>query len=142
LKKTLTQYQLFSLYLSNEIQKHSALPWYKNMDISTFVSQPFYNSYLRNFNQFFNEWLHEMSYNQRSFNPYNLQADESNLFEMVKGIKPKIGFLEKGGKNYSRYNFLLTNEERNLKNNSASEQRFMDLFHTTTEKLVKEKFNF
>src|SRR5690606_12381714 len=82
LKKTLTQYQLFSLYLSNEIQKHSALPWYKNMDINTFVSQPFYKSYLRNFNQFFNEWLHEMSYNQRSFSPYNLQADESNLFEM------------------------------------------------------------
>ena len=142
LQKNLTQYQLFSLYLNNEIMKNLDSSWAKNIGIATFVTQSFYNTYLKKFNNYFQEWLAEMSYNQRSFSPFNLQADETNLFEMVKGIKPKVGFLEKGGKNYKRYNYMLSEEQKNSKNNSSNEQRFMDLFHNTTKKLVAEKYNF
>jgi len=140
IKKNLTQYQLFTLYLNNQLMVNFDQAWIKNLGIHTFISQPFYSSYLRSFNQFFSEWLNEMAHNERSFNPFNLQANETNLFEMVKGVKPKSGFFEQ--KNYNRYDLILAKEQNAQKNNSSTEQRFMDLFHNTTEKLVTEKYNF
>jgi hypothetical protein len=71
-----------------------------------------------------------------------VEANDTNLFDLVKGIKPKTGFLEKGGKNYDRYNFMLSKMEPQIKKTNSFEQQFMDLFYTTTEELVKEKFNF
>lgn len=142
IKKNLTQYHLFVLYLRDQLVENLDQAWTKNLGIKSFITQPFYNSYLKPFNQFYNEWLSEMSFNQRSFNPFNLQADNTNLFEMVKGTRPKTAFLEKGGKNYNRYNYMLGSVQKDLKNNSSPEQRFMDLFYTTTDKLVTEKYNF
>lgn len=141
LKKNLTQYQLFSLYLDKRIQEDADQDWIKNLGIHTFMTQPFFSSYLRTFNQYFTGWLNEMAHNQRSFAPFNLNVDENNLFEMVKGVKPHIGFLEQG-KNYNRYNFHLSKEQKKLKNNDSLEQRFMNLFHNTTETLVSEKYKF
>ncbi|RZJ70288.1 hypothetical protein [Flavobacterium sp.] len=140
LRKNLTQYQLFTLYLNNRIASNADQNWTKELGMSTFMSQPFYSSHLRNFNQFFTEWLHEMAHNTRSFSPFNLLADDSNLFEMVKGVKPKSGFLEQ--KNYNRYDYLLSKAQQGNPNTASIAQRFMDLFHDTTQKLVTDKYNF
>lgn len=142
LKKNLTQYLLFSMYLNNKMKDNLDQAWAKEMSISNFITQPFLGSHLRTFNQHFTDWLNEMSQNQRSFSPFNLNADDGNLFEMVKGVKPNIGLFDGGGKNYHRYNYLLNRENKRPKNNDSQEQRFMNLFHNTTEALVTEKYKF
>lgn len=142
LKKPLTQYLLFSLFLRDKLADSLDQNWAKDIRLKNELTQPFIGTYLRNFNQYFIEWLEEMKFNQRSFEPLNVDADDNNLFELVKGVKPKIGFLEKGGKNYNRYNYVLSREEKSITQTNSFEQQFMDLFYTATENLVKEKFNF
>lgn len=142
LKKPLTQYLLFTMYCNGKLQECMDKDWAKNINLQTFLTQPFLGSYLRIFNQYFFEWLSEMGNNQRGFSPFNLNADDNNLFEMVKGIKPNSSIFEGGGKNYHRYNYVLNKAQKNLKNNDSPEQRFMNLFHNTTETLVSEKYKF
>lgn len=142
LKKPLTQYLLFSLFLRDKLANSLDQNWAKDIKLHNELTQPFIGTYLRNFNRYFIEWLTEMKFNQRSFEPLNVDAHDSNLFELVKGVTPKIGFLEKGGKNYNRYNYVLAREEKDIRKTNSFEQQFMDLFYISTEKLVKEKFNF
>jgi hypothetical protein len=142
LKKPLTQYTQFLVYLKDKIQDSSDQTWAKNLSITTLLTQPFYSNYLKKFNQYYLEWLNEMNYNQRSFSPLNLDVNDTNLFDMVKGVKPNIGWLESGGKNYNRYNYILSKQDKTTSNTGSKEQQFMDLFYTTTEALVTEKFNF
>lgn len=142
LKKPLTQYTHFLIYLKDKIQDSSDQNWAKNLKIATLLTQPFYSNYLKKFNQYYLEWLNEMNYNQRSFSPLNLDVNDTNLFEMVKGVKPNIGWFESGGKNYNRYNYLLSKHDKSTTNSGSSEQQFMDLFYSTTEALVSEKYKF
>ncbi len=139
LQKNLTQYQLFNLFLQNKLNTSQDSNWFKEMNLKFFVSDSFYNN-LKTFNSYFTEWLAELSKNKRSFSPYNLNANDDNLFEMVNGLKPKTGFLEKG-KNYGRFDYMLSKMLTDTKSNSK-EQYFMSLFYNTTEELVKEKYNF
>ncbi len=140
LKKNLTQYQLFTLYFSKKMETNTDRDWAKKMDLKTFFGTPFYNE-VKLFNKDFAEWLMELARNKRSFAPFNLNSDDSNLFEMVRGVTPKIGFFEKGGKNYERYNFIISKADKELQLNSK-EQYFMSLFYNATELLVNEKYNF
>lgn len=142
LKKPLTQYLLFSLYVRDKLINSLDQNWAKNIKLNNEQDRPFIKTYLKNFNQFLIEWLKEMSINNRSFEPLNVDANDTNLFELVKGVTPKIGFLEKGGKNYERFNYILAREEKSINRTDSFEQQFMDLFYTSTEELVKEKFNF
>lgn len=142
LKKALTQYLLFSLYLRDKLADNLDENWAKDIKLKDELTRPFIGTYLQNFNRYFVEWLTEMSTNRRSFEALNLQANDSNLFDMVKGVKPKKGFFERGGQNYNRYNYILSDVAKNVKKANSFEQQFMELFYTSTERLVKEKFNF
>jgi len=142
IKKPLTQYLLFTLYQKNKLQQSTDQNWAKELNMNTFLTQPFLAAHIRAFNQYYLEWLTEMASNQRSFSPYNLNANDDNLFDMVKGITPHVSFMERGGKNYQRYNFMLSKELDRLKKNDVQEQQFMNLFYNTTEKLVSEKYKF
>ena len=140
IKKPLTQYTKFLIYLRDKVLASTDQNWAKNVNISNLLTQPFYSNYLKKFNQYFLEWLNEMSHNQRSFSPLNLDVNDSNLFEMVKGVKPDVGFFE--AKNYGRYDYLLSKNDKDISKTSTQEQQFMDLFYSTTESLVKEKYKF
>jgi hypothetical protein len=128
------------VYLRDKILENTDQNWAKNINISNLLTQPFYSNYLKKFNQNYLEWLNEMAYNQRSFSPLNLDVNDTNLFEMVKGVSANIGFFEQ--KNYSRYDLLLSKHDKNIAKTSTQEQQFMDLFYNTTESLVKEKYKF
>ncbi len=142
LKKQLTQYLFFSLFIRDKLTNCLDQNWAQNIKLKVEFSQPFLGTYLKKFNHFYFEWLKEMSINSRSFEPLNTDANDTNLFDLVKGVKPKKGLLERGGKNYDRYNYILSKQERNIKKTDSFEQQFVDLFFTSTEELVKEKFNF
>jgi hypothetical protein len=139
LQKNLTQFQLFNLFLKNKLNNSEDSNWFKELKLKPFLTSSFYTN-LKTFNNYFTEWLAELSNNKRSFSPYNLNADDANLFEMVNGLRPKTGFLEKG-RNYGRFDYMLSNKLNDSKSNSQ-EQYFMSLFYNTTEELVKEKYNF
>ncbi|MES2487458.1 MAG: hypothetical protein V4581_16115 [Bacteroidota bacterium] len=141
LKKPLTQYMLFTLYCINKMDDGIDKDWAKVINLQSFVTQPFLSSHLRTFNQYFLEWLTEMGTNQRGFSPFNLNANDTNLFEMVKGITPENSIFDIN-KNYHKYNNVLNKTQKKLKNNDSPEQRFMNLFHNTTETLVSEKYKF
>lgn len=140
LKKNLTQYQLFQLYFSKKLKENEDRNWAQKMDMKTFFGKPFYND-LKLFNKSFVEWLQELEKNRKSFKPFNLNADDSNLFQMVNGIKPKKGLLDQGGDNYGRYNHIISKEHTQIPYNSQ-EQYFISLFYKATETLVNEKYNF
>ncbi|KOS04806.1 hypothetical protein AM493_01165 [Flavobacterium akiainvivens] len=141
LKKPLTQYLFFALYCTSKMQDCPERAWAKKINLQAFLTQPFVHSYLRTFNQYFLEWLTEMGNNQRGFSPFNLNANDNNLFEIVKGIKPDSGIFELN-KNYNKYDHMLDKVEKSLKNNDSQQQRFMNLFYNTTETLVSEKYKF
>ena len=142
LKRPLTQYLLFSLFLQDELTNKLDESWAKDLDLKNELTQPFIATHLQNFNRYFMEWLKEMSLNSRSFSPLNVEANKSNLFDLVKGIKPKTSVFERGGKNYLRYHYILAKQEKNIKKTTSFEQHFMELFFRTTSELVKEKFSF
>ena len=141
LKKNLTQYQLFNLYLKDQLKDVTDQNWSKDIALDTFLTNPFYSSYLKTFNNYFTEWLKELASNKISFKPFDLAANHSNLFDMVEGIKPHTKFFEKGGKNYSRFDYLMSDNHKKI-NSTSKEGKFMSLFYKTTEDLVKEKYKF
>jgi len=142
IKKNLTQYQFFNLYLKDQLNEAKDRNWAINIGLDTFLTNSFYNSYLKTFNNYFSEWLSELKSNKISFKPFNLEANHSNLFDMVNGKKPETSLLEKiGSKNYHKYNLILSKNEPTIKDTSK-EEKFMSLFYKTTEDLVKEKYNF
>ncbi|MCD7977454.1 MAG: hypothetical protein LUG51_09935 [Tannerellaceae bacterium] len=142
LRQPLTQYLLFCKYLDLQINESLDQPWATGTTKidKTFMSHPFYNRYITGFNKLFKEWLSELSTNHRAFAPFNLDVNQHNLFEIVKGVKPSSSFLEKG-KNFGRFDYILSKKEMKATNTSV-EQKFMDLFYVSTKELVKEKFKF
>jgi hypothetical protein len=141
IKKNLTQYQLFNLYLKYQINEAIDQNWAIQIGIKTFLTNPFYSSHINTFNNYFTEWLKELGTNKISFKPFELSANHTNLFDMVQGVVPKTKFLEKGGKNFSRFDYLLSENDKKIKL-STVENKFMNLFYKTTEDIVKEKYNF
>jgi hypothetical protein len=142
IKRNLTQYQLFNLYLKDQLKEATDQNWAKSIELDTFLTSSFYSSHLKTFNNYFAEWLKELESNKISFKPFDLEANHKNLFDMVKGKKPETSLLEKiGSKNYHRYNLLLSKNEPKVNSNSK-EEKFMSLFYKTTEDLVKVKYNF
>lgn len=141
LKRPLTQYQLFSLYIKNRLSIASDQNWAQRLQLDKFVTQPFFQSYLQAFNRYYSEWLSEMAQNQRSFAPFNLTVTENHLFDMVKGVRPHSKLFERGGKNYARFDYILSSEDRNIRNDNPA-QHFMALFYKATATLVSEKYKF
>src|SRR5690606_38907875 len=77
LKKPLTQYLLFSLYVRNKLINSLDQNWAKNIKLNNEQDRPFIKTYLKNFNQCLIEWLKEMSINNRSFEPLNVDANDT-----------------------------------------------------------------
>ncbi len=140
IRRPLVQYLLFCKYMEQQIEKSLDMPWATGtlkIDRS-FLSQPFYSGYLKGVNAAFMDWLRELSGNTRSFAPFHLEVGPDNLFEMLKDIRPASRIFRKG-KNYGRFDYVLSQNELNASNNST-EQKFMDLFYVSTLELAKEKF--
>ena len=133
---------LFYLYVENQLALSLDMSWATGpVKIDrTFMTQPFYNTYLRTMNRHFWEWLNEMKRNKRSFAPFNLKVDGNKLFDVVEGVKPKSGLFERGA-NYARMDYILSKTEPKIKTRKP-EQFFVELFDRSTEELVRDKFAF
>jgi hypothetical protein len=144
LMKPLSQYFLFVKYLDEHLMPDGvSRVWAKNVFDKTFLCDTFYRSYLKSVNVHFMEWIKELAGNERSFSPFNLDADKNSLFNFVKGEIPKSSFF--GLNNYDLYDSKLNRisiNNRDIKNDINKERKFVSLFYNATKQLVEQKLNF
>lgn len=137
IRKALTQFMLFVKYF-RENSDYQSCPWAKDKNFDdNFYSSDFFTK-VKDFNEQVFNWLKEMSSNNRSFTPYQLDGNKSELFEFVKGLKPAK--LMTFDSNYDLFNSYLNKTEKELSNGDMSqEESFIELFYRATENLTKDK---
>ncbi|MBP9888256.1 MAG: hypothetical protein KBF93_18300 [Leptospiraceae bacterium] len=145
IKSQLTRYMYFNLYLRDEIENalnKNAHPWLKdgnNKITKSFLTSPFYE-FITIYNSLFSSWLVELSRNKKSFSPFNLGVNGSNLFQLLSGIEPNKKIFDTfKSDNYDLFNGKL-NESLKAIGDLPVEQKFMGLFSQATKKLINEKF--
>ncbi len=143
IKKPLSQYMLFNLYLQQQLQKRiNKQPWSdrKRPKINQqFVSAPFYQNHLSAFNQHFSQWLKELQQNKRAFVPFNMEVNKSNLFEYMNGIQPRSHWNPLAKDHFVLFDEELNKAERQVGSPSV-EQKFMNIFYRATRNLLEKKF--
>lgn len=83
------------------------------------------------------QWLDEMSSNHRGFSPFHLEETRKDVFGLVKGVKP--GKVINYRSNYDLFDYYLCDIEPGISNNLSVEERFIELFYRTVNKLVTDK---
>lgn len=145
LKKPLSQYMLFNLYLYQHLPKYiNKQPWTNRRQPKinqSFVSSPFYQNHLSSFNGHFGQWLHELARNKRAFAPFNTTVGKGNLFEYINNIRSRRHWSPLAKDNYVLYDEELNKAERSVGSPSA-EQKFMNIFYRATERLLGKKYGF
>lgn len=139
--KPLSQFMLFSLYFKNKLKEAVELNWAKELKLKSLLGSAYY-SHLDQFFSYYNEWLREMSQNQRSFSPFKLNVSDNNLFDFINGYKAESSIFDKGGKGYGRFDFILSKMDKKIDNKIADNARFNELFYLSTEELINSKYKF
>lgn len=144
----LAQMWFMRQHLKEKIRKDDAQP-YRNRKGQQALENAFFDaSFYRKLDYHLNgftEWLTEMSNNKRGFQPFELKA--TTLGDSVKGIRAKKGGLF-SKLSPSSYDTDLTgmteclNHVSHNKTYPTAEQKFVNIYHAATEKMLKEKFDF
>ena len=79
-----------------------------------------------------------MKANHRSFVPFHLEECKNNVFGLVNGVEPHNSWWQ-WKRNYALFDDRLNAIEPKITSNLAAEERFIELFYQTTEKLVTKK---
>jgi hypothetical protein len=136
--KPLSKYYFFHLYLKNQLRDNLGADFAKTLKIKEpFLNEDFYRK-LSKYNDYYWEWLQQMKDNQRGFAPFTM-ASGQDIFEGIKGFKAHKGFLEKT-KDYERITAFLNKEAKKMNTADSVENRFLEVFYETTDKLMADKF--
>ena len=143
IRKRLTQFAYFSLFLDNKLPASKDVhAWSKagntKLD-ANFFNQSFYNNHFRSINSFFTEWLSEMAENTRAFDPFNMDIG-NKIFSLVNDDPKKNGFFS-----FKRnYNYFIAELDKAAAgdNSQNAEQKFINTFFKATDSLVTKKFNY
>ena len=143
IEKPLSQYMLFTLYLSQQIPEYiNKQPWTNRKAPKidrAFLSSSFYQNHLSSFNHHFDNWLMELRNNRRSFAPFSTPVNPSRLFSFLNGIQPQKHWSPLKKDNFVLYDEALNKAERQV-NASSAEQKFMRIFYRATKELMDRKF--
>ncbi len=144
IKKPLTQYMYFVLYLHQQFKNAiNKQPWSNKGKITidnNFTSQSFFSDALKSFNKHFLDWITELNRNKRGFAPFNLAIDRNNIYELINGINAQRTINPFVMKNYELFDDKLNKAEKQI-GDLPVEQKFFSMFYTAIEQLIKEKFN-
>ncbi|MEE0912407.1 MAG: hypothetical protein U0L67_08160 [Paludibacteraceae bacterium] len=89
-------------------------------------------------NYSFSRWLEEITSNDRKFKPFILEGDDP--IQSVEGFAVKYSFF--GSKSYSLITGILNDKAKDIKaRENSQEQKLLDLYFSTTAKVVEEKMN-
>lgn len=141
--KPLVKFKLFSNYLNLGLDKAlNVSRWTKSnikgvtknqqsLTDQNYFNSPGYNSQIKSFIGFFDEWLQEMKQNNPSFSPFN-EVELSNALEFVKDRKPK-----------GKLNFTQIDQENSknvadpqFRSDKKAHTALIKLFGAATEKVV------
>lgn len=155
LKKKLTRYFYFNLFLKEKFQEWLHAPFAttnENKFDENYLHQTFYKT-VNTFNQSFRIWLGELDRNQISFSPFSFTpiADESNavvdysigttnIFTLVKDVpekKNKFNPLAKN--NYELFVHHLNKASDEVGGAPDTNKRLMAVFSKGTEALLSKK---
>lgn len=140
IRKPMVQFAFWMSYLSNRDRTHRVSQrWAKERKEllgDSFFSSDSYSD-IESFKKEYDSWIFEMGNNHVSFKPFKENNNVTDVLEMVDGLKPKYGFLEKKG--YDLMDKVLGNKISNVQQNSGALQTFVEIFFMTTNDLCTEK---
>ena len=135
IKNRLIQMYLTIKYFDNAIKEQLKYqPWARTRKIDkAFLDKEYYKN-ICEFCKGFKEWIVEMGMTQRSFSPFNLQKNTSDVFATVNAETPN-------GSRFGSYALIdhYLNGEPN--DNQPNEEQFLRLFNNATNQAVIKKFN-
>jgi len=133
----LTKFILMSNCFKYKMDYYSSKSFNANYDnFDGFYNSSFMSS-LKSLTSSYLEWLAEMKNNKRSLDLFNLNV-ENHPFDVVTGYKPKMLISTK-----SNYDLITDRLNSAVKKCLSKEDnnKFLEMFHLGTSKLVNEKFN-
>ncbi len=141
--KPLTQFLLFSKYVKYAIDNGLSRTWAIDSKIDdAFVKSSFMLNVKKLVDSYL-VWLEELSNNSRSFKPYNLNKNGGDIFSVINGLEPSsiMELWAAGKKGYDLMDAAL-NRNSSIDKNYTLEQKFIELFCSTTAMLVEKKYKF
>jgi hypothetical protein len=143
LSLSLSKLAIFKKYINENLNESVEMKSWSNEEPAInrkFMDSPFYRTNLTEFLESFQEWLHEMSGNNRSFSPFNLA---SSLDAMIVGKTIKKGFFD-SKVDYHTFNDMLNKISQRYiskgKTYPNAAAKFIKLFNDTSEELLISKF--
>lgn len=146
-RRSLTQYQLYNLYMLKAFRDGLGQPWATDLGITqSFLGSRLMGGAVEQFNKNYTLWLDEMRNNRRSFAPFCMDYDtinKDNFYDsIINGMQAKSGLFGKiSGTNIVDYNNKLNDISKKMKDTgSCIEQRFFNLFYAATDEIINNKF--
>ncbi len=142
----LTQYAYFNLYLKQQFEASlNEQPWSTRgnvkIDREFRNNSQFYNDSLVRFNNYFWEWLAEMSGNMRALQLFDQNVSENTLDKFVIGVEQKKSFWRIGKSwSYGFFDEKLNKAERSI-GDTTVETKLMYMFYQATKAIMEEKFS-
>ena len=139
IQRPLTEFTLFCKFLNEHLSVSKTLQWTKGKRPfdTNFFSGNFFKGHLYKVKEHYLQWLNEMASNHRVFSPFHLEEMNKDVFGFVKGVKP--GKVMNYRSNYNLFDYYLCDLEPKVPNNLNVEERFIELFYRTVNKLVTDK---
>ena len=138
----LSQFAIFIKYINEHISKAVEKEAWSNDSPQinkTFLNNSFYRSYLQDFLKSYEDWLNELQDNKRSFKPFNLKAPPDSIIKDINGKTRTIFKSSFDFKDFDNVLSRISHRSTTLQRSSA-EQRFINLFYESTEKILKTYF--
>lgn len=139
IQRPMTEFTLFCKFLNEHLNSSKSLKWAKGKRPfdDNFFNGNFFKSHLGKIKDNYLEWLREMESNRRGFSPFHLEEMEKDVFGFVKKVTP--GKVLNYRSNYDLFDYYLCDIETKVSSNLNTEQRFIELFYRTVNKLVTDK---
>lgn len=139
IQRPMTEFTLFCKFLNEHLSSSKSQQWTKGKRSfdENFFNGNFFKDHLIKLKESYLQWLGEMEANRRSFSPFHLGKMEKDVFGLVKGVKP--GKVMNYRRNYDLFDYYLCGIEPKISNNWGTEERFIELFYQTVNKLVSDK---
>lgn len=139
IQRPMTEFTLFCKFLNEHLNSSKSLKWAKGKRPfdGNFFNGNFFKSHLVKIKESYLQWLDEMASNHRGFAPFHLEEMKKDVFGFMAGVKP--GRVMNYRSNYDLFDYCLCDLEPKVSNNLNTEERFIELFYRTVNKLVTDK---
>lgn len=139
IQRPMVEFTLFCKFLNEHLSSSKSLKWTKGKRPfdDNFFNGIFFKGHLDKMKETYLQWLEEMASNRRGFSPFHLEEMGKDVFGFIKGVKP--GKVANYRSNYNLFDYYLCEIEMKISNNLSVEERFLELFYQTVNKLVTDK---